>query len=311
MNYQEYKNKLKKQGYRFLGNHSALKLCSWTKKSILNKGECYKQKFYNIKSHRCAQISCTVNFCNFNCELCWREHYNFKIKETDQPKEILKNIPKAQFNLISGLKGNKLCNINKFKEATDPQHIAISLTGETLYYPKLNQLIKEIKKQNKTSFIVTNGSQPEILKSLQPPTQLYISLDAPNKNIFLKVNKPMKKDSWKDLMSSLEILKKLKSKTRTALRITLVKGLNMLEPENYAKLIEKADPHFIEVKAYMLVGASRNRLRIENMPRHHEVKEFTKKICKFNNYKIIDEQPESRVVLIMKKDFPERMLTFK
>ena len=40
------KKLMEKQGYRFIGNHSAVKTCEWTKKSLINKGSCYKQKFY-------------------------------------------------------------------------------------------------------------------------------------------------------------------------------------------------------------------------------------------------------------------------
>ena len=51
--------KLQKMGYRFAGNnyHAAAKICHWTKKSILDEGVCYKEKFYGIKSHRCLQMS--------------------------------------------------------------------------------------------------------------------------------------------------------------------------------------------------------------------------------------------------------------
>jgi tRNA wybutosine-synthesizing protein 1 len=60
----------------------------------------------------------------------------------------------------------------------------------------------------------------------------------------------------------------------------------------------------------MFVGASRQRLSIENMPRHHEVREFAQQICDHCDYKIIDEQPSSRVVLLMKKDFDGRIMKF-
>ena len=52
----------------------------------------------------------------------------------------------------------------------------------------------------------------------------------------------------------------------------------MENPEEYAKLIRKADPDFVEVKAYMYVGSSRKRLTLDNMPSFDEVKEFAKKI---------------------------------
>ena len=75
----------------------------------------------------------------------------------------------------------------------------------------------------------------------------------------------------------------------------------MVHPEQYAELIKKANPVYVEVKAFMLVGASRDRLRLDNMPRHEEVKAFSKEIAKLAKLKILDEKKESRVVLLGKK----------
>ena len=94
--------------------------------------------------------------------------------------------------------------------------------------------------------------------------------------------------------------------------LSLSNNFNMEDPEGYAKLISIAEPHFIEVKAYMFVGASRLKLSMENMPRHPEVKEFAEQIAKASGYKIIDEHEASRVVLLMKEDSQEpRMIGLK
>ncbi len=308
------KKLLEKQQYGFVGSHSAVKICAWTKKSLLNQGTCYKQKFYGINSHRCCQITPSIGFCQNKCEICWRpvEHtigtkMDFKV---DDPKEIVKNSVKAQKTLLSGFGGNEKADKEKLKQAQNPIHYAISLSGEPTLYPKLSELIKELKKENKSTFVVTNGMLPSILEKIEPPTQLYISIDAPTEPLLKKIDKPTLKDAWKRLNKSLTILKKLKKKTRTALRITLIKEKNMVHPEKYAELIKKADPDFVEVKAYMYVGASQERLSIENMPRHPEVLNFAKEIAKHAKYKIIDEQKSSRVVLLMKKDKKDRIMEF-
>lgn len=305
-----YKKKLQNQGYYFTGEHSASKICTWTKKSLREEGVCYKQKFYGINSHLCNQMSVTVNFCNNDCLYCWRERNNSDFDVIDEPKSIIVNSITAQRKLISGFGGFDKVNKKKFKEAQNPKHYAISLTGETLTYPKLNELIKELHKKGMTTFVVTNGQLPEKLKKLEPPTQLYISISAPTKELFNKICNPMQKNGWEQLLKSLKILKKLKKKTRTAIRITVIKDLNMLHPEKYAELIKIGEPMFLEVKAYMHVGASREKLTIKNMPTHEEVKEFALKIGNSCNYKFIDEQMESRVILLMKKDFKNRLLKF-
>ncbi len=310
----ELKSLLEKQQYGFIGEHSAVKICTWTKKSLCDEGVCYKEKFYGIRCHRCCQMTPSIGFCQNHCVICWRpvEHtIGLKMEgDVDDPEMIIENCAGQQKKLLSGFGGNPKVNMKKLKEAWEPMHYAISLSGEPTIYPKLNELISLLHKRKKSTFVVTNGMLPEVLEKLEPPTQLYLSVDAPTKEILIKVDRPSLKDAWERLNKSLEVLKKLKKKTRTAIRITLVKNINMEFPEEYAKLIEKADPNFVEVKAYMFVGASRQRLEKANMPYHHDVVEFSKEISKFCKYKIIDEQPESRVVLMMKKDTKKRIMKF-
>jgi len=253
-------------------------------------------------------MSVTINYCDMDCVYCWREHYNEPFTDLDAPEELLEKAVLAQRRLISGFGGFEGTNKEKLKQAADPTQFAISLTGETLYYPRLSGFIKELNKRNFSSFVVTNGMLPDRLAVLEPPTQLYISLDASNPELQIELCKPIHKDPWDRLLRSLDILSKLRSKTRTAVRITLIKGMNMIQPERFAELISRADPMFVEVKAYMFVGASCLRLSMDNMPRHHEVRSFAEEIAKYAGMKIIDEQEESRVVLLMREDFPGRIM---
>jgi tRNA wybutosine-synthesizing protein 1 len=72
----------------------------------------------------------------------------------------------------------------------------------------------------------------------------------------------------------------------------------MTHPEEYARIIESSDPDFVEIKAYMYVGSSRDRLKFENMPRSNDLKSFAQEIASLCGRKIVDESPESRVVLL-------------
>lgn len=307
-----YKQLLEKQGYRFIGEHSAIKTCNWTASSLGGGDFCYKQKFYGINSHRCVQMSVAVNFCNMDCVFCWRERNNSPFDKIDEPKELIKNAIESQRMLLIGFGGNPKTAKEKFEEAKKPIHFAISLNGENTAYPKLSEFISELKKMNYSSFLVTNGQLPEVLEKIEMPTQLYLSISASNEKLFNEIDKPMYKDGWERLLKSLEVLKKIKNKTRTTIRLTLIKGLtmNFEYAEEYAKLIQIAEPHFLEVKSYMWLGASRKRLKKENMASHNEIKTFANEISKYSDYKIIDESPDSRVVLMMQEDFPERMMRF-
>ncbi|RME55229.1 hypothetical protein D6777_01245 [Candidatus Woesearchaeota archaeon] len=139
------------------------------------------------------------------------------------------------------------------------------------------------------------------------PTQVYVTLSAPTKEVYQKTCNPLIPDQWEMMVKSLEILTKFK---RSTIRMTLVKGLNMLDPESYAKLLLKYPVKFIELKAAMAVGYSRYRMEYSSMPLHSEIKDFAEKICNLTGLKIIDEKPNSRVVLLMKEDFKERRLNF-
>jgi len=307
---QKVLKRLQKAGYKIIGKnrHSAVKLCLWTRKSIRTgeKEFCYKQKFYRdigIKSHGCLQMTPSLPFCSLRCAFCWRDvsiTYPKWIGEADDPEEIIEKSIKAQRELLSGL-GGVPHSEKHLKEALNPSHAAISLAGEPTIYEKISQLIEGFHKRSMKTFLVTNGTFPERLEPLDNlPTQLYVSLCSNSKEMMGKVQKPLISDAWEMLNKTLELLPNLK--TRRVIRLTMVKNLNMFEPEKYAKLIEKTNCNFIEIKAGMAVGFARlqNRIKYEDMASHQEIKEFAEKIENSIGYKIKDEKKDSRVVLLKK-----------
>ena len=185
---------------------------------------------------------------------------------------------------------------SKWKEAFTPRHVAISLSGEPTLYPYLPELIEEFHKRELTTFVVTNGTNPEMVAKIMP-TQLYISLNAPDKETYEKACAPLG-DTWENIKKSLVAIKN--SRTRTAIRITLTKNVNMTDPSGFAELIGLAEPEYVELKAYMHLGFSRKRLAMENMPSHEEVLYFSKKVAEALGYHVADESGNSRVVLLSK-----------
>ena len=305
---QYLKELLIKQSYRFAGNHSVDKTCRWTRKSLSEGKVCYKEKWYPpVKSHRCMQMSPSI-FCNHNCLFCWRLHSGdrgFSWKESfegikiDEPKEILEKCIEQRRLLLQGFKGFEIVDKKKWKEALTPNMMAISLTGEPTMYPYLSGLIEEAKKMDIISFLVTNGTLPEKLESLETkPFQLYVTLPAPNKKIYQQLCQPLSPKLWEKLNQTLELFDSFNC--RKVIRLTLVKGLNMVNPEEYTKLIEKANPDFIEVKGYVHVGESQKRLPMNAMPYHEDVIEFSKKLEEHSSFKIKDDFKPSRVVLLTK-----------
>lgn len=296
---------LEKQQYRVIGTHSAVKTCGWTKKMVKGEGGCYKLKFYGIMSHQCMQMTTSISCAN-RCTFCWRDYKAPVGKEwewdADNPEFILKGSLKAHHDLLVGFRGNPKAGKAILESARTVKHVALSLTGEPIIYPKMNELLGLFNREGISTFLVTNAQYPDQVRDLNTVTQLYISLDAPNKDLLKQVDVPLFKDYWERLLRSLEYL--AEKKERTCIRLTLIKGVNDVEPENYAALIRKGNPDFLEVKAYMFVGASRQRLKKENMPWHEEVVGFTNKLMEYlPDYEIVSEHIPSRVVMVAKKEF--------
>ena len=298
-----------KQHYAVVGSHSGVKLCHWMRQSLLFGRECYKQSFYGIESHRCLQMSPAVNHCNHMCIFCWR-YQGFtekKIKKIDDPKYILDKCVEAQRRLITGFKGDPRCDLKKWEEANNPNMVACSLTGEPTLYPRLGEFFEECHRRNMTTFLVTNGTNPKALEKLDPlPKQLYVSVVAPNEDVYKKVCSPLVSNGWERINQTLELLPSLD--TRVVIRHTLVDGWNMDERfiEEYARLDEKAQPMFIEPKGYVFVGYSRKRMTIGNMPSHERVRRFGENLAQVLGYDLVMEKPDSRVVLLSKKYKPVR-----
>ncbi|MFA5381701.1 MAG: 4-demethylwyosine synthase TYW1 [Candidatus Micrarchaeia archaeon] len=306
---------LKKQRYHIVGNHSAVKTCKWFRESLIGNGTCYKNKFYGIKSHQCVQSTCSLQFCSQSCIFCWRsmaDELGLKFNELpsnkfewDPPEKILDGLLKEQLRFVSGYKGNKKTKKEIFEEASKPKLLTLSLAGEPTIYPYLAELILLAKKRGMITFLVTNGTFPDALKKLEKedslPDQLYISFDAPNEKIYNETCRPNNKKLWEEYLNTLDFIKKIKGKTRTVLRMTLIKNYNFCNEEEYSKLIKKAQPDYVEVKSFVFVGGARNpkrNLKLNQMITMDEIENFTKKIGELTNYMYVDKHIPSRVALL-------------
>ncbi len=315
---------LKKQEYALFG-HSAVKICHYTKTAIQGKETCYKQKFYGIQSHQCIQMTPASSYCDQKCRYCWRPTQTFKStfqtadgkkatkRAVDNPAEIVLESIKAQNKQLSGFGGNENANKVKFEQSKHPAHAAISLTGEPTMYPRLPEMIDEYHRQGISTFLVSNGLHPEMLEQLitHPPTQLYLSVDSPIEQIHLDLNKPDFKGSFKRLMKSVKLLKKIP--TRSVLRLTVVRGINDNHASEFAKIVKTGNPDFIEVKSYMHVGFSQYRLKEEHMMSWNELKAFARQIADKTGYYYKLEDKPALVVLLVRPDWKKKstIINFK
>lgn len=316
---EKIKELLKKQHYGIVGKHSAVQICRWTKKSIRDEGVCYKEKFYGIKSHRCCQMSPAVMWCPNKCVHCWRAientiGENLDKKEVNSPSEIIDECIKTQRRLLEGFnideksKKKQLSKANKEKylEAQEPTQFAISLSGEPTIYPYIGELIQELKKRGKTSFLVTNGLYPEKLEELiklrQMPTQLYISVNTSNKEDYGKFHRSSKKNAWELLNKSLSLMSKFQ---RSIFRMNLIRGINMSDEKikEFAEMIKKYNPLFVEIKGFMSVGFARERLGYERMPTDLEMKKFVDKLVLElgKDWEVLNSHEFSRAFVVGRK----------
>jgi wyosine [tRNA(Phe)-imidazoG37] synthetase (radical SAM superfamily) len=210
-------------------------------------------------------------------------------------------------------------------EAAKPKHVAISYDGEPTMYTKLPELIAEFRARGISTFVVTNGTFPERIREMKEsgnlPTQLYVTLAAPDKETYLRVCSsvkpyfPVHVDHWERLNQTLGMLSNLGC--RTVVRITSVRGVNMIKPELYRQKVELAGPAFLEVKGFSISGnapriserlgesdlgpkdPSLLKSALKYAPTHGEIMDFARNISEdFATFPLVSESKLNRQALM-------------
>jgi len=181
--------------------------------------------------------------------------------------------------MIKETKGIPGVNAKRWEEAHTVRHCALSLVGEPIMYPRINEFLGDLHSRDISTFLVTNGQHPRAIRSLIPVTQLYVSVDAPTPESLIAVDRPLFSDAWERLKESLTLLKD--KGQRTVARLTVVKGWNSDEVEGYARLIALGQVSLIEVKGVTFCGKSdASNLNMSNTPWHHEVVDLVRNLKK-------------------------------
>ena len=95
--------------------------------------------------------------------------------------------------------------------------------------------------------------------------------------------------------------------TRTVLRVTLIRGYNdhqdMIKP--FAEMFRRSSPHFIEIKSYMHIGRSTNRLEHSDMLDMQEVRDFSNMAAEQSGiFSVMDESYVSRISVLQNNSRP-------
>ena len=199
------------------------------------------------------------------------------------------------------------------ESARSPSHAAISLAGEPTLYPRLASLVHEFKRRAFTTFIVTNGTTPDVLASMDTlPTQVYLTLPHPDEAIYKKIHRPCIPRAYEKITRGLELLGSLGC--RTCLRITMVKGVNdVRNVDGYVRMVRLANPHFLEIKGFaaearaMLVkkrmglGGKGERIgeTAAYAPSFQDVLDYARRISERTGWPIVERSKPSRDVLML------------
>ncbi|KAH7183971.1 hypothetical protein DER44DRAFT_865048 [Fusarium oxysporum] len=211
--------------------------------------------------------------CSNKCVFCWRHGTN-PVGTTwrwvvDPPELIFEGVKKNHYQKIKMLRGVPGVRAERFAEAMQIKHCALSLVGEPIFYPYINEFLGMLHAERISSFLVCNAQHPDQLAALKVVTQLYVSIDAADKERFNRC---------------LDILREKRFHHRTVFRLTLVKGFNVEEEaEGYARLVEQGLPCFVEVKGVTYCGTSTSSnagLSMSNVPFYWEVCDFVKALEK-------------------------------
>ncbi|MCR8454148.1 MAG: 4-demethylwyosine synthase TYW1 [Crenarchaeota archaeon] len=315
---EKYLKSLTHAGYKIIGKYGAYEPCHYFKTALRERIMCYKYWFFGIKTHRCIQWSPVVE-CNQACLFCWRVHRadlnlppfkleNPELIDWDEPEVLVEQVIDEYFKLLKSLDPRHNPKIDKemWEDAMrGPDHLATSLIGEPLMYPRIDDLMQIGKNKGMTTFIVTNGTMPHVLERMHTlPHQLYISVVGPDFKAWAAITRPLwdARSQWESLIKTLELLPSLN--VRKVFRITAVRGYNLIHPEKYAKLVEMSEPDFVEVKGYSWVGRSKERLPKHSQPTMEDIREFAYYLSELTGYEIIDEVPRARVVLLWNERTP-------
>jgi len=297
---------LTKEGYKIVGSHSAVKLCRWTKHHIRGRGGCYKHTFYGIQSYGCMESTPSLACAN-KCVFCWRHHTNPVAKEwkwkVDPPEMLVEQWVENHHKMIKQLKGVPGVTPERFELAKKVRHCALSLVGEPIMYPYINELLTLLHERHISTFLVTNAQFPREMSKIKHCTQLYSSVDAATKEELKAIDRPLHDDFWERFKESLSVMNE--QKCRTVLRLTLVKKYNMTEATNFASVVRDAMPDFVEIKAVTYCGDNgKDSITMKDIPWHTEVKNYANAILEgLPHYDMACEHVHSCCILLAHKKF--------
>merc|ERR1711937_609197 len=126
--------------------------------------------------------------------------------KTDDPQDIVDQAISLHVGMINECKGVPGVIPERLQEAYTVRHCALSLVGEPIMYPRINEMLKDLHRRHISTFLVTNAQFPEAILALTPITQLYVSVDAATPESLKAVDRPLFTDFWERFLESLRAM---------------------------------------------------------------------------------------------------------
>lgn len=78
----------------------------------------------------------------------------------DEAIDVVEGAMENHYKMIKQLKGVPGVKAERFEEAFTIKHCALSLVGEPIMYPQINEFVDILHSRNISSFLVTNAQFP-------------------------------------------------------------------------------------------------------------------------------------------------------
>jgi len=296
------------QGYRLVGTHSAVRLSRWTKTNLRGRGACFKRTFYGTRSYETVETSPALS-CSSNCVYCWK-HPGCPTSTqwawaVDDPKMVADNVIFQHIAMLNTMKDVQGVKPDRLLAAQTVRHCDLSLVGEPLLYPHINAFLQHMHSRRISTWMYHTGLHPKLLEKLGTTTHLTLSVCGPNRQLMKCIMQTMVDDCWDRLQMSLDIM--AQKSHRTSLRLIIIKAWTDAFHEEYAELIQRSRPDFIEVKGVIFCGKTDPLNMENNVPTHQEILDFCRKLCAVpsvaKHYELACEHEHSSCALIAHKKF--------
>ena len=104
----------------------------------------------------------------------------------DSPVTIVKQALALHDQMVKQMKGVPGVHMDRLADARTVRHCALSLVGEPIMYPRINEMLDELHKRDISTFLVTNAQFPNVLTTCaQSPSCTYQSMPPP-KSLYKK-----------------------------------------------------------------------------------------------------------------------------